>query len=256
MRGRRFELGRERNRRYTRSTRTLVYPRGGRRPPFFLLKGAHLLKGHTASAPAPQMPQVSPMSPEWTLGRVVGAEGFEPPTLCSQSRCATRLRHAPHRTGAARAGRRIVAASSPRGCAQRLQARRQVVAPPGLSSSSTPAAASSSRMRSDSAQFFALARRGARGDACLDLARRRSDRREAQLVGASHRSRPPGSHAGTAGFASLNHCAGASVNRPSTAPSERELRARARRRGAHRPRPWPSSPRAPCSAAPRAPPAC
>src|SRR6185503_16633183 len=33
--------------------------------------------------------------------KVVGAEGFEPPTLCSQSRCATRLRHAPtarHRT--------------------------------------------------------------------------------------------------------------------------------------------------------------
>ena len=27
--------------------------------------------------------------------RLVGAEGFEPPTLCSQSRCATRLRHAP-----------------------------------------------------------------------------------------------------------------------------------------------------------------
>ena len=27
--------------------------------------------------------------------RMVGAEGFEPPTLCSQSRCATRLRHAP-----------------------------------------------------------------------------------------------------------------------------------------------------------------
>ncbi len=26
---------------------------------------------------------------------VVGAEGFEPPTLCSQSRCATRLRYAP-----------------------------------------------------------------------------------------------------------------------------------------------------------------
>src|ERR1035441_1825558 len=26
---------------------------------------------------------------------LVGAEGFEPPTLCSQSRCATRLRHAP-----------------------------------------------------------------------------------------------------------------------------------------------------------------
>ena len=29
----------------------------------------------------------------WIL--MVGAEGFEPPTLCSQSRCATRLRYAP-----------------------------------------------------------------------------------------------------------------------------------------------------------------
>src|ERR687885_764162 len=28
---------------------------------------------------------------------VVGARGFEPPTPCSQSRCATRLRHAPAR---------------------------------------------------------------------------------------------------------------------------------------------------------------
>jgi hypothetical protein len=27
--------------------------------------------------------------------RLVGARGFEPPTPCSQSRCATRLRHAP-----------------------------------------------------------------------------------------------------------------------------------------------------------------
>lgn len=26
---------------------------------------------------------------------MVGARGFEPPTPCSQSRCATRLRHAP-----------------------------------------------------------------------------------------------------------------------------------------------------------------
>jgi hypothetical protein len=32
---------------------------------------------------------------EKTLGNLVGAEGFEPPTLCSQSRCATRLRYAP-----------------------------------------------------------------------------------------------------------------------------------------------------------------
>ena len=29
------------------------------------------------------------------LNQMVGAEGFEPPTLCSQSRCATRLRYAP-----------------------------------------------------------------------------------------------------------------------------------------------------------------
>ncbi len=29
------------------------------------------------------------------LDWMVGAEGFEPPTLCSQSRCATRLRYAP-----------------------------------------------------------------------------------------------------------------------------------------------------------------
>src|SRR6185437_6521446 len=37
----------------------------------------------------------------WSAGfesmrkEMVGAEGFEPPTLCSQSRCATRLRYAP-----------------------------------------------------------------------------------------------------------------------------------------------------------------
>jgi hypothetical protein len=30
-----------------------------------------------------------------TAGFLVGAEGFEPTTLCSQSRCATRLRYAP-----------------------------------------------------------------------------------------------------------------------------------------------------------------
>ena len=29
------------------------------------------------------------------VNSMVGAEGFEPPTLCSQSRCATRLRYAP-----------------------------------------------------------------------------------------------------------------------------------------------------------------
>src|SRR5579885_871617 len=37
---------------------------------------------------------VASLSPLHTL-KLVGAEGFEPPTTCSQSRCATRLRHAP-----------------------------------------------------------------------------------------------------------------------------------------------------------------
>ncbi len=32
---------------------------------------------------------------KYTIRLLVGAEGFEPPTLCSQSRCATRLRYAP-----------------------------------------------------------------------------------------------------------------------------------------------------------------
>ena len=32
----------------------------------------------------------------WTI-LLVGARGFEPPTPCSQSRCAARLRHAPKR---------------------------------------------------------------------------------------------------------------------------------------------------------------
>ena len=36
---------------------------------------------------------------------LVGAEGFEPPTSCSQSRRATRLRYAPIRSDARPAGR-------------------------------------------------------------------------------------------------------------------------------------------------------
>jgi hypothetical protein len=40
------------------------------------------------------------MCPVQTPPELVGAEGFEPPTLCSQSRCATRLRHAPCRSRA------------------------------------------------------------------------------------------------------------------------------------------------------------
>ncbi len=117
---------------------------------------------------------------------LVGAEGFEPPTLCSQSRCATRLRHAPnHRPprvrrsrhpsrsaqsaqtpGARAAGQNKAAPPQARGPSRAAggreratragYARRQVVLPPGLSSTITPAAASSSRMRSDSAKSLAL----------------------------------------------------------------------------------------------------
>ena len=36
--------------------------------------------------------------PAELLAPVVGARGFEPPTPCSQGRCATRLRYAPTRT--------------------------------------------------------------------------------------------------------------------------------------------------------------
>jgi hypothetical protein len=38
---------------------------------------------------------VPPASRSVGAGSAVGARGFEPPTPCSQSRCATRLRHAP-----------------------------------------------------------------------------------------------------------------------------------------------------------------
>jgi hypothetical protein len=36
-----------------------------------------------------------PYQVQYLMFTMVGAEGFEPPTLCSQSRCATRLRYAP-----------------------------------------------------------------------------------------------------------------------------------------------------------------
>ncbi len=48
---------------------------------------------------------------------MVGAEGFEPPTLCSQSRCATKLRYAPtnvsrRKRPTTEAGRRELRAAS------------------------------------------------------------------------------------------------------------------------------------------------
>jgi hypothetical protein len=41
-------------------------------------------------------------------GELVGARGFEPPTLCSQSRCATRLRYAPPENRCIRTGSRFI----------------------------------------------------------------------------------------------------------------------------------------------------
>jgi hypothetical protein len=47
-----------------------------------------------------------------TFWIMVGAEGFEPPTLCSQSRCATRLRYAPTSNFDCIAERNAVAAAT------------------------------------------------------------------------------------------------------------------------------------------------
>ena len=56
---------------------------------------------------------VLPMCPVRTQERVVGAEGFEPPTSCSQSRRATRLRHAPTVAAGIRTERGAIDRSQP-----------------------------------------------------------------------------------------------------------------------------------------------
>ena len=45
-------------------------------------------------APA-KRPSLHPKRPLRAIAKMVGVEGFEPPTPCSQSRCATRLRYTP-----------------------------------------------------------------------------------------------------------------------------------------------------------------
>ena len=62
----------------------LLYPLSYRRLTFLLLAG-----------PLVPSPLFARCRQHQSLGRMVGARGFEPPTPCSQSRCATRLRHAP-----------------------------------------------------------------------------------------------------------------------------------------------------------------
>ena len=63
----------------------LLYPLSYRRLTFLLLAG-----------PLVPSPLFARCRQHQSLGRMVGARGFEPPTPCSQSRCATRLRHAPY----------------------------------------------------------------------------------------------------------------------------------------------------------------
>src|ERR1700730_13180481 len=94
-------------------------------------------------------------------GSVVGAEGFEPPTLCSQSRCSTRLRHAPtsseNHTEAAAETRVASLGAAPGAVA------------PGLILQQYPGRG---KLVADSIRFGPVlrgARRGARGDACFDL---------------------------------------------------------------------------------------
>ena len=69
---------------YRRIRSPLLYPLSYRRLTFLLLAG-----------PLVPSPLFANCRQYQSLGRMVGARGFEPPTPCSQSRCATRLRHAP-----------------------------------------------------------------------------------------------------------------------------------------------------------------
>ena len=46
---------------------------------------------------APPVLRCNALIPTHSIG-MVGVRGFEPPTPCSQSRCATRLRHTPKRS--------------------------------------------------------------------------------------------------------------------------------------------------------------
>jgi hypothetical protein len=59
-----------------------------------------------------------------TLILNIGARGFEPPTLCSQSRCSTRLSYAPTGPG--------MVAASRRGATQYIGLRRKFVCPQRL----------------------------------------------------------------------------------------------------------------------------
>src|ERR1700686_785987 len=94
---------------------------------------------------------------------LVGAEGFEPPTLCSQSRCATRLRHAP-------TGPKIIRKRSPQ---RQTPLASLGAAPGGLAPGLIlEQYAGRGKLLADTIRFgpvLRAARRGARGDARFDL---------------------------------------------------------------------------------------
>jgi hypothetical protein len=79
-------------------------------------RGMRKVKGQKARRNAASDFPLSSFLLPLLISSMVGAEGFEPPTLCSQSRCATRLRHAPPEPSSP--GRRArVRTSTPHGTA-------------------------------------------------------------------------------------------------------------------------------------------
>ena|SRR5262252_5756342 len=82
-------------------------------------------RGRERPAAAPRrVSSMNPVQPPAAGRKLVGARGFEPPTPCSQSRCATGLRHAPMKLGGESAGndRRAFPRASNAGAA-RVRAR-------------------------------------------------------------------------------------------------------------------------------------
>ena len=70
-------------------------------------------KKTAGSMPRAQVPQMRGPGRNWQpSGKLVGVEGFEPPALWSQTRCATRLRYTPTAvflTALSRLGKRLFA---------------------------------------------------------------------------------------------------------------------------------------------------
>ena len=89
---------------------------------------------------------------------LVGVEGFEPPTPCSQSRCATRLRYTPSRIRLSKPcfhKEFAILFLNWAGVKSVFHSRRQIV-PLAVSSNTIPASCNTVRTRSASAQFLAL----------------------------------------------------------------------------------------------------